>query len=279
MSALPGKRGLRWLLLASASLSAIALFLLATATANTGLFAQGYDNAAGPQRRADRAADARRRLAAVAIAPQPEGGGLRVAPRRAARVPVRAGGRAAGRARLRGVGAVHRPQHRELVRRARGSRPRRRLEPRPQLARLSAEGDGEQGRADGGRAGRQSRQPRRRVEPRRRAGQCLRGRAVLADRQRARDRGHGRIARDTRAAAAAGVAPRAAAAAVHQDRAERRRRPAAARRGAGQHRRQPQSAEAAAGRSNRCRRRSRRTPNACRPACATIRSCRSRARR
>ncbi|MEO8507443.1 MAG: ATP-binding protein [Betaproteobacteria bacterium] len=44
MSALPGKRGLRWLLLASASLSAIALFLLATATANTELFAQGYDN-------------------------------------------------------------------------------------------------------------------------------------------------------------------------------------------------------------------------------------------
>jgi nitrogen fixation/metabolism regulation signal transduction histidine kinase len=43
MSALPGKRGLRWLLLASASLSAIAVFLLATATANTALFAQGYD--------------------------------------------------------------------------------------------------------------------------------------------------------------------------------------------------------------------------------------------
>ena len=43
MSALPGKRGLRWLLLMSASLSAIAVFLLATATANTALFAQGYD--------------------------------------------------------------------------------------------------------------------------------------------------------------------------------------------------------------------------------------------
>jgi len=43
MSALPGRRGLPWLLLVSASLSAIALFLLATATANTGLFAQGYD--------------------------------------------------------------------------------------------------------------------------------------------------------------------------------------------------------------------------------------------
>ncbi len=43
MSVLPGKRGLRWLLLASASLSAIAVFLLATATANTALFAQGYD--------------------------------------------------------------------------------------------------------------------------------------------------------------------------------------------------------------------------------------------
>jgi hypothetical protein len=43
MSAVPGKRGLRWLLLVSASLSAIALFLLATATANTALFAQGYN--------------------------------------------------------------------------------------------------------------------------------------------------------------------------------------------------------------------------------------------
>lgn len=43
MSALPGSRGLRWLLLASASLSAIAVFLLATATSNTGLFATGYD--------------------------------------------------------------------------------------------------------------------------------------------------------------------------------------------------------------------------------------------
>src|SRR5262245_22070004 len=43
MSALPGKRGLRWLLLVSASLSAIALFLLATASENTNLFAQGYD--------------------------------------------------------------------------------------------------------------------------------------------------------------------------------------------------------------------------------------------
>jgi nitrogen fixation/metabolism regulation signal transduction histidine kinase len=44
MSGLVSRRGLRWLLLLSASLSAIALFLLATATANTGLFAQGYDN-------------------------------------------------------------------------------------------------------------------------------------------------------------------------------------------------------------------------------------------
>ncbi len=40
----PRKARIRWLLLASASLSAIALFLLATATSNTALFAQGYDN-------------------------------------------------------------------------------------------------------------------------------------------------------------------------------------------------------------------------------------------
>src|SRR5258705_2531356 len=43
LNALPGKRGLRWLLLVSASLSAIAVFLLATATATTSLFAQGSD--------------------------------------------------------------------------------------------------------------------------------------------------------------------------------------------------------------------------------------------
>ena len=35
---------MRWVLLASASLSAIALFLLATASANTELFARSYDN-------------------------------------------------------------------------------------------------------------------------------------------------------------------------------------------------------------------------------------------
>ncbi|MCC6870570.1 MAG: HAMP domain-containing protein [Burkholderiales bacterium] len=40
---LPGRHGLRWLLLASASLSTIGVFLLATATSNTSLFATGYD--------------------------------------------------------------------------------------------------------------------------------------------------------------------------------------------------------------------------------------------
>ncbi len=43
MSALPGKRGLRWLLLVTAALSTIALFLLATASANSALFAEHYD--------------------------------------------------------------------------------------------------------------------------------------------------------------------------------------------------------------------------------------------
>jgi len=44
LKTLPGPRWLRWLLIASASLSAIALFLLATASSNTALFAQGYDS-------------------------------------------------------------------------------------------------------------------------------------------------------------------------------------------------------------------------------------------
>ncbi len=43
MSALFSSQGLRWLLVVSASLSAIGLFLLATATENTELFARGYD--------------------------------------------------------------------------------------------------------------------------------------------------------------------------------------------------------------------------------------------
>jgi hypothetical protein len=43
VSYLLSNRGLRWLLLAAACLSAIGLFLLATATENTELFARGYD--------------------------------------------------------------------------------------------------------------------------------------------------------------------------------------------------------------------------------------------
>ena len=43
MSALLGRRALRWLLLVSASLATIALFLLATATSNNTMFAQEYD--------------------------------------------------------------------------------------------------------------------------------------------------------------------------------------------------------------------------------------------
>jgi hypothetical protein len=42
VSYLLSNRGLRWLLLAAACLSAIGLFLLATATENTELFARGY---------------------------------------------------------------------------------------------------------------------------------------------------------------------------------------------------------------------------------------------
>ncbi len=43
MSVHPGRRALRWLLLVSASLATIALFLLATATSNNTMFARGYD--------------------------------------------------------------------------------------------------------------------------------------------------------------------------------------------------------------------------------------------
>ncbi len=43
MTALPGSRGLRWVMLAAACLAAIGLFVLATATSNTAFFAQHYD--------------------------------------------------------------------------------------------------------------------------------------------------------------------------------------------------------------------------------------------
>ena len=43
MSSALGSRGVRWLLIAGAGLGAISLFLLATATANTRLFAGSYD--------------------------------------------------------------------------------------------------------------------------------------------------------------------------------------------------------------------------------------------
>ena len=222
MSALPGKRGLRWLLLVSASLSAIAVFLLATATANTALFAQGYDTllvvngvlvgllmlVVGWQ-----LWQLRRNLKAGVF-------GSRLAVRLVLLFALVAG--AAGRAGLRGVGAVHRPQHRELVRRAR--RPRARKRPRrsadssldyllndtankaTQMAVALSDAPGNL--VDG-------------AEPRRRAGERLRGGAVHADRRRARRRRHRRLARDARAAAAGGAAPRAAAAAVQEDRADR----------------------------------------------------------
>ena len=82
------------------------------------------------------------------LSAQPEGRRLRLAARGAPRAAVRAGRGAAGRARLRGVGAVPRPQHRELVRRARRPRARGRPQSRPQRARLPAQGDGQQGEPD-----------------------------------------------------------------------------------------------------------------------------------
>ena len=88
---------------------------------------------------------------------------------------VRAGRGAAGRARLRGVGAVHRPQHRELVRRARRSRARRRPGPRPEDARLPPQGHGEQGQPDGGDARREPGQSRGRADPRGGADERVRG--------------------------------------------------------------------------------------------------------
>ena len=186
----------------------------------------GLRRAAHRQRRADRAADGGRRLAAVATASQPEGRCIRLAPGAAPRVPVRAGGGAARRARLRGLGAVHRAQHRELVRRAHRSRAGRGPEPRPQRARLPAQGEHRQGAADGAHAVRRAGQPGGRHQPRGGAGQRLRSCAVLAHGRRARRGRHRRFARHARAAAGGRATARAHAAAVREDRAGARRRTA-----------------------------------------------------
>ncbi len=212
-----------------------------------GAFRAGLRHAADPEWRAGGAAHAGRRLAAVAAAPQSEGGCVRFAARRTPRVSVRAGGRAAGRAGVRGIGAVHRPQHRKLVRRARRSRARRRAESGPERARLPAQGNGEQGEPDGGDARRKPGQSRERVEPRGGTVQCVRGGAVLADRQRTRGRRRGRLADHSGAAARGRAASGPTAASVVQDRTSAGRRAGVARRGPGEHRRQPQSAQAAAG--------------------------------
>ena len=101
-----------------------------------------------------------RRLAALAAAAQPQGRRVRLAPRRAPRAAVRARRRPARRAGVRRVGAVHRPQHRKLVRRARRPRARRRPGAGPEDARLPAQGLGQQGDPDGGHARREPGQPR-----------------------------------------------------------------------------------------------------------------------
>ncbi len=67
-----GTRGVRWLLLVGACLGAISLFLLATATANTELFAGSYDVLLVLNGDDGRAADGARRLPALAAAAQPE---------------------------------------------------------------------------------------------------------------------------------------------------------------------------------------------------------------
>jgi hypothetical protein len=68
MSAVLGTRGVRWLLLIGACLGVISLFLLATATANTQLFAGSY-NVLLSARRAARPSDADDSTRTVAIAP------------------------------------------------------------------------------------------------------------------------------------------------------------------------------------------------------------------
>ena len=244
----PGKRGLRWLLLVSASLSAIALFLLATATANTALFAQGYDNLLILNGVLVGVADAGRRLAAVAIAPQLEGGGVRLA-----------AGRAPGACCSRWwpccPGALVYAVSVQFIGRSIESwfdvRVDRALEGGSNLGRnaldyLLKETANKASQmavtlaeSPGNLAGD--------VEPRGGTGQRVRGGAVLADRQRARGRRDGRLADNARAAARGGAAPGTTAAAVFQDRAGAGRRPGVARRGAGEHRRQPESAQAAAG--------------------------------
>ena len=189
MTNLLASRRLRWVTLGFASVASIALFLLATATANTSLFAGHYNTlvlinggivallmlVVGGQ-----LLQLWRNLRAGVF-------GSRLALRlvlavRARRVP-------AGRARVRGIGAIPRAQHRKLVRRPRRSRARRRLEPRPKLARLPAEGDEQSREGDRQRGRRRGGRARTCAGARGRAGGRLRGGAVCAFGQRTRRRG------------------------------------------------------------------------------------------
>ena len=163
MTNLLASRRLRWVTLGFASVAAIALFLLATATANTDLFAGHYNTLVLING------------GLVALLMLVVGGQLLQLWRNlragvfGSRLALRLVLLFALVACLPGalVYAVSAqflgPQHRKLVRRQRGSRARWRDQPRPQLARLPVEGN-EQSR-DGDR---QCRSPTRQAGPGRR---------------------------------------------------------------------------------------------------------------
>ncbi len=118
----------------------------------------------------------------------------------------------------------------------------------PQRAGLPAQGHEQQGgpgRADARRGG--ARQPVGAAQSGRRAGGHFRSRRVLVDRERARRRGHRRLDRAAGDAARPGAAARAAAADSGNDRAARRRRHRPSRRHARQQRRPAGAAQGASG--------------------------------
>ncbi len=115
MSGILAPRGIRYVLLACAGLGTIFLFLLATASANTELFASNYNLLLVLNGTMVVVLMCLVAISVTAAATKLENGSVRVPPRRPAGVVVRARCGGSRRAALRRVRPVPREEHRIVV--------------------------------------------------------------------------------------------------------------------------------------------------------------------
>ena len=184
------------------------MFLLAQATNNRELYERNYARLFGINVVVAVVLSLVHRLGRLPPAAAAAPGQVRQPPADQAGRHLRAGGRGARRAGVRGLLPVRRALDRELVRRQGRGRAGRRPEPGPRHAGLAVRRPGEQGAQRQHPAGRRARRQRRagaRAHPRP-AGRHRRG---ALDRQRPADRRRGRLAlpAQSRAAHAAAAAP------------------------------------------------------------------------